>query len=233
MTLELGSRYRVSLDSTKVFSPDTNLGVGELEGCKVAANIEVMRTMALEQGNPGGLGGLLARLQPRAGGKARKLNIFAQAALPSVVKLERAFVSSDGRMLSEVVHGLVGLGPGLTPSSDDMLSGLALVCSLCSGSFGDARCAFKLLSDAVVSGARGRTTILSEEYLTQAAMGRGNEPALRLCKALLTGGRGSVERETRRVLAIGETSGTDIVLGVILGAMLCTGRKSGLAWRGS
>ncbi len=228
MTLELGSRYQISLDSTIVFSPDANLGVGELEGSKVAANIEVMRTMALEQGNLGGLGGLLALLQPRAGGEAPLLNIFAQAALPSIVKLERAFVSSDGKMLTEAVRGLVGLGPGLTPSSDDALAGIALVCSLCSGSIGEARYAFRLLSDAVVSESRGRTTTLSEEYLAQAAVGRGNEPALRLCKALLTGGRESVELETAHVMAIGETSGTDTILGVILGAMLCTGMKSGL-----
>ena len=73
--------------------------------------------------------------------------------------------------------------------------------------------------------------MLSEEFLMQAALGRGNERVSRLCEALLTAGPGVVERETKRVLSIGETSGTDTALGVILGTMLCTGRRIGLAMR--
>ena len=52
---------------------------------------------------------------------------------------------------------------------------------------------------------------------------------MRLCAALLTGGRKSVERETRRVLLIGETSGTDTVLGIVLGTMFCIFKQPSLA----
>ena len=75
----------------------------------------------------------------------------------------------------------------------------------------------------------GRTTILSEEYLRQAASGRGNEQAMRLCTALLTGSGKLVERETMRMLEIGESSGTDTVLGIVIGARLRLNKQSSLA----
>ena len=114
-----------------------------------------------------------------------------------------------------------------------MLAGLVLLCVLYAKNSGCAQRASRLIAQVIAEEARGRTTILSEEYLRQAASGRGNEPVMRLCTALLTGGRESVERETRRVLAIGESSGTDTVLGIVLGTMLCMGRQSSLAQRES
>ena len=96
----------------------------------------------------------------------------------------------------------------------------------------DARSVPVGLSQVIAEEARGRTTILSEEYLSQAASGRGNEPVMRLCTALLTGERESVERETRRVLTIGESS-RGHSLGIVLGTMLCMGRQSNLTQRDS
>jgi hypothetical protein len=136
-------------------------------------------------------------------------------------------------MMNHAVSELLGLGPGLTPSSDDMLSGLMLQCSLYSRNRGYLRDATRLVCRAVEAGSGGRTTRLSEEFLRQAAQGRANEPVMRLCEASLTAGREEVSRETKRILAIGETSGTDIALGVVLGGMLCTRGRIGLASRES
>jgi hypothetical protein len=181
-----------------------------------------------------GLGELLALTPPRVDrATAKNLNIFASSALGRIVRLEQAFRSEKKNALKEAVSELIGLGPGLTPSSDDMLAGLVLLCVLYAKNRGCAQRASRLIAQITAEEAQGRTTILSEEYLRQAASGRGNEPVIRLCAALLTGGRESVERETRLVLTIGETSGTDTVLGLVLGAMLCAGRQSSLAKRDS
>jgi hypothetical protein len=203
-----------------------------LEKNAMAANLEVMEKTALLFGNVSGLGALLAMVRPRATGvKAGDLNIFATAAISRIIRLEQAFRSEESKALAGAVSELIGLGPGLTPSSDDMLAGLVLLCVLYADNSGRAQDNCRLIAQATAAEASGRTTILSEEYLREAAAGRGNEPVTRLCAALLTGGRESVARETRRVLAIGATSGTDMVLGLALGAMLCTGRRSGLSGR--
>jgi hypothetical protein len=169
-------------------------------------------------------------LEPRTGGAAkRNLNIFASAAIPRIVCLERAFSFEDENLMAVAVGGLVGLGPGLTPSSDDMLAGLVLMCVLYTRSRGSLQRASQLISQATYAESRGRTTLLSEECLRQAALGRGNEPVARLCEALLTARPIVVERATKHVLKIGETSGTDTTLGVVMGTMLCTGMPFGLS----
>jgi hypothetical protein len=66
----------------------------------------------------------------------------------------------------------------------------------------------------------GKTTLLSEEYLMHAAMGQGNEPVMRLMRRILTAGPRQVRDATRRLLMVGETSGTDIVFGILLGCEL-------------
>ncbi len=229
-TVEVGGRWLVSFGSAEIYSPTRKLALPVLEEGGIAANLEVARRTALLLGNMAGLGGLLALVQPRdANAKASKLNLFASAALPRVIRLEQAFRSEEKGELGDAVRELIGLGPGLTPSSDDMLAGLVLLCALYAKNQGCRQRATQLVARATAAQSRGRTTILSEEFLGQAASGRGNERVMSLCTAMLTGGRESVERETKRVLAIGETSGTDTTLGILLGAMLCTGRRFGLA----
>jgi len=229
-TLELCDRYRVAFRHATVYWPKREFTSSILGDEEIAVNLQVVRKTALEFGKMAGLGGLLAVLEPRTGrASARKLNIFASAAIPRITGLERAFRSEDGNLMTDAVGELIGLGPGLTPSSDDMLAGLVHLCVLYARSRGSLQDASLLISQATATEARGRTTLLSEECLKQAALGRGNEPVMRLCEALLTARPKAVERETKRVLAIGETSGTDTALGIVLGTMLCTGKPLGLA----
>jgi Protein of unknown function (DUF2877) len=231
-TLKFGNGHRIKFGSGTIYSPKRKFTLPALEKNEVIANLEVMRRTALKFGSMEGLGQLLALMRPRAPKMKREnLNIFATAALPRIVRLEQAFRSEQRIALTNAISELIGLGPGLTPSSDDMLAGLVLLGLLYSDNTGRAQRRSRLIAEVAAAEARGKTTLLSEEYLRQAASGRGNEPVMRLCAALMTGGRDSVERETRRVLAIGETSGTDTVLGIALGTKLCTGRQSGLIWR--
>ena len=233
-TLKLGDRYLISFGSAPIYSPRQKFTLPMLADDAIEANLEFARKTALLFGNMSGLGALLALTRSGAGKvKTGNLNIFASAALPRIVRLEHAFRAEEKSALTDAIDGLIGLGPGLTPSSDDMLAGLVLLCVLYAKNRSGARRASRLIARVAAEETPGKTTILSEEHLRQAASGRGNEPIMRLCTALLTGRQELVERETKRVLAIGETSGTDTVLGIVLGVMLCTGRQSGLTKRGN
>jgi hypothetical protein len=229
-SLEVGNRHRILFGSTGIYSPKRRFTVPMLEEDEIAANLEAARSTALLFGNMAGLGQLLALVGPRVDrAPSHNLNVFASAALPRIVRLERAFRSEEESRVTNACSELIGLGPGLTPSSDDMLAGLVLLCVLYSRNCGRAQRATRLIAQAAAAEALGKTTTLSEEYLRQAAWGRGNERVMRLCTTMLTEGRESVERETRRVLAIGETSGTDTVLGIVIGTVLCLGKTSSLA----
>ena len=228
-TLELGDRYLITFGSARPYSPKHKFVLPILADNEIEANLDMMRKTALLLGNMSGLGELLALTSPGAARTAaEKLNIFASFGRPRIVRLEKAFRSEEKNAITDAVRELIGLGPGLTPSSDDMLAGLVLLCVLYAKNCGGVQRASRLIAQATTSEACGKTTLLSEEYLCQAASGRGNEPVMRLCAELLTGKRESVEVETRRVLNIGESSGTDTVLGIVLGTMLCTGKQSSL-----
>jgi len=233
-TLALGDRCLISLGSARIYSARRKFAQPMLKDTEIEANLQVVRKTTLLFGNMAGLGQLFALMPLGAAGEtAGNLNIFASFALPRIVRLEQAFRTEEKNALKVAVGELIGLGPGLTPSSDDMLAGLVLLCALYARNRGGAQRASRLTAQVIAEESRGRTTILSEEYLMQAASGRGNEPVIRLCTALLTAGQESVEQETRRVLAIGATSGTDMVLGIVLGATLCMGTQSSLEKRKS
>lgn len=229
-TLKLYDRNLISFGSARIYSPKQKFTMPMLANNEIEANLEVIRKTALLFGNMAGLGELLATTTPKhVAATAKNLNIFSSFALRRIVQFEQAFYSGKKKALKDAIIELIGLGPGLTPSSDDMLAGLVLLCVLYTKNSGCSQRASQLTAQVTAREVHGRTTILSEEYLRQAASGRGNEPVMRLCAALLTGGRESVERETRRVLLIGETSGTDTVLGIVLGTMFCIFKQPSLA----
>jgi hypothetical protein len=226
-TLILGDYNLISFDSARIYSPKQICTNSILANNEIEANVEVMRRTAVLFGKMAGLGELLSSINSeKKRRKIKDLNIFSSFAFPRLLRLEKAFQSERRIALNNAVRELMGIGPGLTPSSDDMLAGLVLMCVIYAKNSERASRSCKFTAQAIMNEVQGRTTLLSEEYLKQASCGRGNEPVMLLCAALLTERHQEVERETMRVLKIGETSGTDTILGIALGTMFCMGKRT-------
>ncbi|WP_406314526.1 DUF2877 domain-containing protein [Streptomyces sp. NBC_00118] len=137
--------------------------------------------------------------------------------------LVRAITSADDAGMRRGVLALLGLGPGLTPAGDDFLTALALLSSLHGsrlGPFGRA------LQDVLLEHP-GRTTRLSVTTLDEALAGRARASLLDVLRALArpsgwseTRAAESIRTPVRHVLAIGHTSGTDILSGLVTGLRL-------------
>lgn len=110
---------------------------------------------------------------------------------------------------------LVGWGPGLTPTGDDVLVGLAVADALCGGGAGAAR-----LIELATRDAAERTTFLSRALLEAAHAGRFAPALVALAEADDHRAR---SRAVARVERIGSTSGTDLLVGVELGLCLVLG----------
>ncbi|MDD9653381.1 DUF2877 domain-containing protein [Klebsiella pasteurii] len=101
----------------------------------------------------------------------------------------------------------LGKGPGLTPSLDDMLIGMMLAAWRagrmlpCGG-----RAFFRASGDL-----HAATTQVSVNYLRYASMGRFASPLMHFVHALQRGRR--IEPAVEALLAMGHTSGADILLG--------------------
>ena len=103
---------------------------------------------------------------------------------------------------------LVGAGPGLTPSGDDVLCGVLLGLRLAA-----EPTALERVHAAVVP-RLGATTTLSASLVREAAAGYAVPDLVRLGAALAAGDRDEAAGATQALLAIGHTSGRDLLAGL-------------------
>ncbi|NDJ56446.1 DUF2877 domain-containing protein [Enterobacteriaceae bacterium 4M9] len=103
---------------------------------------------------------------------------------------------------------LIGYGPGLTPSGDDILTGIAAVLHA-TGLFARIP-SFLPPADQLAQ----LTTSVSCSYLNSAGMGEFSTPVLKVIRRLQSGR--CPQSAIGRLLAVGHTSGADILLGIAL-----------------
>ncbi|MFD8530770.1 DUF2877 domain-containing protein [Streptosporangium canum] len=118
---------------------------------------------------------------------------------------------------------LVGLGPGLTPSGDDMLAGVLVALRHLGTAAGVGRAVWLAdwLAAAVTFDARGRTTPISAALLHCAARGEAGGEVLAVLRGLA--GRQDLEPALHRLLQLGHTSGADLAWGLRIGLAAVVG----------
>lgn len=112
----------------------------------------------------------------------------------------------------ELAHSLSGRGIGLTPTGDDMLAGWMAIGWLLHGPKPD----FLAACQQIVAIARRQTHLLSQCWLDYAANGYVAEPIGALLLALTQEDNSQLARATQAVLAMGATSGYDVIQGMLM-----------------
>jgi hypothetical protein len=117
------------------------------------------------------------------------------------------------------IQSMIGLGPGLTPSGDDFLVGY--LAGLWSTAGNDlARWRFLTTLGSWLSAAAATTNAISGAYLHSAVRGNVSEPIAILARQLACARDPEpIRAATRAALSVGHTSGTDGVLGLLLGCI--------------
>jgi hypothetical protein len=168
----------------------------ELPGCAVAASDATPWRGALP--DPDRIGaaaesvadaaaeGAGAALLPRAGFEAHPL-------------VERGELEGAAAVLA-------GLGPGLTPSGDDVLGGVLFALRALSGR--DREPLLASVADGV------RTNTIARAFLRWAARGQALSPAHDLLEAAVRGDERAAREAARALAAVGESSGADFALGL-------------------
>jgi len=111
------------------------------------------------------------------------------------------------RALPRSAPALLGLGPGLTPSGDDAVGGFLFA----------RRLLGRKPPRRLLALARRRTTRISAVLLADHAMGRSFEPLHELALALAEGREDAALAAARRLVAIGHSSGWDMLTGFMRG----------------
>jgi hypothetical protein len=126
---------------------------------------------------------------------------------------------AEGRLLGAVTAAeqLVGLGPGLTPSGDDVLAGLLVTLRHLGTATGTDRAVWLAdwLAATVTYDARTRTTPISATLLHCAARGEASPEVIGVLRGLA--GRQALEPALRRLHRLGHTSGADLAQGMAIG----------------
>lgn len=109
---------------------------------------------------------------------------------------------------------LVGLGPGLTPSGDDVLAGLLTTLAVASSD--PLRDHTLAVASHIATRAQRYTTDISASFLCFASQGYVTERFKNLLLSVVEGGP-RLESNTRAMIAFGATSGVETVIGMLLG----------------
>ncbi|HET9919010.1 MAG TPA: DUF2877 domain-containing protein [Ktedonobacteraceae bacterium] len=128
-----------------------------------------------------------------------------------------ALAPTDSASIQALARCLCGRGVGLTPAGDDILAGWMAVGWLLYGSDPD----FLEACRQIVEVARQQTHLLSQCWLAYAARGDVALPIVALLETLALPRTGEndtrLEQAAQAVLAMGATSGSDVIAGILLG----------------
>ena len=218
------SKMVINLDKALLWNPQRLIKT-DLANSDIMKNCDTARDMGIRYGKHGGLAELLESFDTLIADKPSDTvghNIYAVNALPHIKSLVGSALSGNFCAVGTTAGRLIGLGPGLTPSCDDMLIGFMSSLVLAAPALGgDVEYARKI-NNAIVSYANSQTTLLSRKLLEHAAEGETVELIHNLVESILTGTGEHVREITLNLLAVGHSSGTDALLGLLLGFHVAT-----------
>jgi hypothetical protein len=208
----------VQFDMASRWSPrlGSSAAAADAATARWAGRTAATRTIAQARASAGGFGALL-----RDDISHDPVGLLG-VARPMMAELVVALETGDPSLAAEVAARLIGLGPGLTPSGDDVLVGIeAALHALARPSAG-------FLASAM-SDVEERTTALAATLLRHAAAGEFAERLHILLAALLGSDDETIPAAIDRAAAWGATSGSDCLLGVLIGLDIAAGVRRALA----
>ncbi len=208
--------FELILPETPPWEPRPVLTLYHWRRSSVVQHVHALAHRLSRQPRDGGLAPLAG---PLLLGRTAVMTPLLSTALPLLQLLLRASRKQNTTAIEEAARGLAGLGPGLTPSGDDVLAGFASVMALLSPYAYRGDGPPEDIAEIISSAARPRTTTLSATLLAYAARGEVAEPLGNLLLALARPHEAFSEVlfAAERVLALGGTSGGDMLLGLLLG----------------
>lgn len=195
--LKVAGPLRLSLEHIRYYRSPVTRGLIDPEAVRLAE-----RTMALH-GRPGGLDATLGVQE-------------------TVGEIHAGLRSGQIERVLNASYRLIGLGPGLTPSGDDFLVGCFKGLSLL-GRARRRRCAALAgLRGGLVALLHKRTSRVGEAFIRHALHGQFAEVFDQTAATLLAPAEpAAVASGIVRLLAQGETSGTDTTLGLLTSLDAC------------
>jgi hypothetical protein len=212
------SGIRITLDQATVFSSECRLHRVDNDPQKLAARLLSAASVIEKSNTKGGLLPLLPFLEDLLKGETVHdlfLSPLCSRGKNGIVHLLDGIKNRCMDTALQGVLGLSGLGIGLTPSGDDVLTGFFGTLVLLE-EFDFSNPWFPGLFRAAKAMVRGRTTMIADAYLAHAMQGRISERLFELIEAIAAGSCLDVDGAAARIKEVGHTSGCEMCMGVLL-----------------
>ena len=185
---------------------------GELMG-----RLQQLLQLCLETAAIGGIDSYIGRYDAAwfFGNKDTGAETVAASKAPSFRGLVRGVKERNKLLIGEGVKGLLGVGPGATPSGDDFLIGFYSGISYC-GDESDSSSA-EMMARHMTDNANELTTSLSVEYIKYGVKRRYHQKVGQMISAFRTGTMQELVCRGRELMSLGHTSGADLLYGFIYG----------------
>ena len=208
--VRIGGRFNLKLNGAPIWSPSlsSDLDYVRIKGGLAALDAQVPKRVPAD-----GLGRLmLSTVQGAA--PFSDLQNYALGPLDRLRHwLSMALCDPQGNVDPDIPtwQNLLGLGPGLTPSGDDLVGGMMLaLCRL--GQMSNLR----TLSTAVAEVVETQTNPISAAHLRSAMNGTGNEAVHRILDVLFSGNSRDLPDALEGIDKVGHTSGWDTLAGIVI-----------------
>lgn len=132
--------------------------------------------------------------------------------------LMTGIVTTNNFLIIEGVHGIMGVGPGLTPSGDDFLVGFLAGLTHCRPE--RMTQATAVMARCLERDATEFTTSVSAAYMRCAAKGEYHQYVTEFINAFCAGTGENLQTAAERLITLGHYSGTDLLLGFAYGGMI-------------
>lgn len=212
------ANLRLDLQQSQPWNPHPQLAPAVCPPEHLQAHLAFLETYLAAHASPGGLAGLAHLDHETTIEKAAGANQpLLQTAWTATQQLLDGISRQQLSLMREGLTMLIGLGPGLTPSGDDLLTGLIAATLLLSEPVRQPVGFYQRLSAEALAIAYSRTNKLSITWIEYAGRGEVAEHLGRLFEALIQSDTSLLEKAAQEVLSSGATSGGDLLAGIILG----------------
>lgn len=223
--------FNIGLEGAECWSPDAELNGPGIPDEEIGQNLRALKEELASGGRLYGMGGLLRipedlsalRITETDPAEPDKRFHFIRH---RYIHFIRTLINGDAESSASAADSIIGFGPGLTPATDDCLCGIMLSFLYRGLSLGQDTEEIAARNRKMIVGSLRRTTRISAAMLSYAAEGMAGQSAKALLQALFAQRDSTaVISAAREVLDYGETSGTDLAIGIYTGLVIAMKRE--------
>ncbi len=220
----------IDLMEAQIWDPTPKLTVDKAKINEVKEKIPIVEKYIYEFGRFEGIAPLVLRVNILKSGEEfvhsqANYNKYCKFIEKKFLRLIEHLQEAKLKEAAKIAKKIMGFGPGLTPSVDDVIVGIILSFIYFMNYIGEDQLEVELLSEEVLKAVKNETTAVSFKMLTFAAKGETNEDIRQLLVDIFSNNeKEKLVKSIEKVIAFGASSGTDILCGIYLGCSIMINR---------